>query len=184
MVIAMSRIGKMPVAVPSGVEVTLNGQDLSIKGPKGTLTHNFPELIKAVKEDSSIIISRASDERLAKSLHGLSRTLVANMITGVTQGYSKKIVITGVGYKVAAKGKDLEFALGYSHPVPFPAPAGITFTVESPTELVVTGVDKQLVGETVAKIQKLRKSDPYKGKGLHLQGQRIRRKAGKTGKKA
>lgn len=184
MVIAMSRIGKMPVAVPSGVEVTLNGQDLSVKGPKGTLTHNFPELIKAVKEDSSIVISRASDERLAKSLHGLSRTLVANMITGVTQGYSKKIVITGVGYKVAAKGKDLEFALGYSHPVPFPAPAGITFTVESPTELVVTGVDKQLVGETVAKIQKLRKSDPYKGKGLHLQGQRIRRKAGKTGKKA
>jgi len=180
----MSRIGKMPVAVPSGVEVTLNGQDLSIKGPKGTLTHNFPELIKAVKEESSIVISRASDERLAKSLHGLSRTLVANMITGVTQGYSKKIVITGVGYKVAAKGKDLEFALGYSHPVPFPAPAGITFTVESPTELVVTGVDKQLVGETVAKIQKLRKSDPYKGKGLHLQGQRIRRKAGKTGKKA
>ena len=184
MVIAMSRIGKMPVAVPSGVEVTLNGQDLSVKGPKGTLTHNFPELIKAVKEDSSIVISRANDERLAKSLHGLSRTLVANMITGVTQGYSKKIVITGVGYKVAAKGKDLEFALGYSHPVPFPAPAGITFTVESPTELVVTGVDKQLVGETVAKIQKLRKSDPYKGKGLHLQGQRIRRKAGKTGKKA
>ena len=184
MVIAMSRIGKMPVAVPSGVEVTLNGQDLSVKGPKGTLTHNFPELIKAVKEDSSIVISRANDERLAKSLHGLSRTLVANMITGVTQGYSKKIVITGVGYKVAAKGKDLEFALGYSHPVPFPAPTGITFTVESPTELVVTGVDKQLVGETVAKIQKLRKSDPYKGKGLHLQGQRIRRKAGKTGKKA
>ena len=176
MVIAMSRIGKMPVTVPSGVEVTINGQDLSVKGPKGTLTHNFPELIKAVKEDSSIIISRASDERLAKSLHGLSRTLVANMITGVTQGYSKKIVITGVGYKVAAKDKDLEFALGYSHPV--------TFTVESPTELVVTGVDKQLVGETVAKIQKLRKSDPYKGKGLHLQGQRIRRKAGKTGKKA
>ena len=184
MVITMSRIGKMPVAVPSGVEVTLNGQDLSIKGPKGTLTHNFPELIKAVKEESAIVISRANDERLAKSLHGLSRTLVANMITGVTQGYSKKIVITGVGYKVAAKGKDLEFALGYSHPVPFPAPTGIAFTVESPTELVVTGVDKQLVGETVAKIQKLRKSDPYKGKGLHLQGQRIRRKAGKTGKKA
>ena len=180
----MSRIGKMPVTVPSGVEVTLNGQDLSIKGPKGTLTHNFPELIKAVKEESSIVISRANDERLAKSLHGLSRTLVANMVVGVTQGYSKKIVITGVGYKVAAKGKDLEFALGYSHPVPFPAPAGITFTVESPTELVVAGVDKQLVGETVAKIQKLRKSDPYKGKGLHLQGQRIRRKAGKTGKKA
>ena len=184
MVIAMSRIGKMPVAVPSGVEVTLNGQALSVKGPKGTLTHNFPELIKAVKEESGIVISRANDERAAKSLHGLSRTLVANMITGVTQGYSKKIVITGVGYKVGMKGKDLEFALGYSHPVPFLAPAGITFTVESPTELTVTGVDKQLVGETVAKIQKLRKSDPYKGKGIHLLGQRVRRKAGKTGKKA
>ena len=117
MVIAMSRIGKMPVAVPNGVEVTLNGQALSIKGPKGTLTHNFPDLIKAAKDESGITISRANDERLAKSLHGLSRTLVANMITGVTQGYSKKIVITGVGYKVAMKGKDLEFALGYSHPV-------------------------------------------------------------------
>ena len=184
MVIAMSRIGKMPVAVPSGVEITLNGQALSVKGPKGTLTHNFPELIKAVKEESGIVISRANDERAAKSLHGLSRTLVANMITGVTQGYSKKIIITGVGYKVAMKGKDLEFALGYSHPVAFAAPTGITFTCDSPTELTVSGVDKQLVGETVAKIQKLRKSDPYKGKGLHLQGQRIRRKAGKTGKKA
>jgi large subunit ribosomal protein L6 len=184
MVIAMSRIGKMPVAVPNGVEVTLNGQALSIKGPKGTLTHNFPDLIKAAKDESGITISRANDERLAKSLHGLSRTLVANMITGVTQGYSKKIVITGVGYKVAMKGKDLEFALGYSHPVLFKAPEGISFTVDSPTELTVAGVDKQLVGETVAKIQKLRKSDPYKGKGLHLLGQRIRRKAGKTGKKA
>ena len=131
MVIAMSRIGKMPVAVPSGVEVTLAGQSLSVKGPKGTLTHNFPELIKAVKEENGIVINRVNDERLAKSLHGLSRTLVANMITGVTQGFSKKIVITGVGYKVALKGKDLDFALGYSHPIAFPAPNGITFTVES-----------------------------------------------------
>ena len=151
---------------------------------RSTLTHNLPELIKPVKEESSIVLNRANDERAAKSLHGLSRTLVANMITGVTTGYSKKIVITGVGYKVATKGKDLEFALGYSHPVLFPAPAGITFTVESPTEFMVAGVDKQLVGETAAKIQKLRKSDHYKGKGVHLQGQRIRRKAGKTGKKA
>jgi len=184
MVIAMSRIGKMPVAVPSGVEVTLAGQSLSVKGPKGTLTHNSPELIKAVKEENGIVINRVNDERLAKSLHGLSRTLVANMITGVTQGFSKKIVITGVGYKVALKGKDLDFALGYSHPIAFPAPNGITFTVESPTEFTITGVDKQLVGETAAKIQKLRKSDPYKGKGVHLLGQRVRRKAGKTGKKA
>ena len=184
MVIAMSRIGKMPVAIPSGVEINLTGQSISVKGPKGTLSHNFPELIKVAKEESSIVITRANDERAAKSLHGMSRTLVANMITGVTQGYSKKIVITGVGYKVALKGKDLEFALGYSHPVAFAAPAGITFTVESPTDLIVSGVDKQLVGEVVAKIQKLRKADPYKGKGLHLQGQRIRRKAGKTGKKA
>ena len=184
MVIAMSRIGKMPVAVPSGVEVTLAGQSLSVKGPKGTLTHNLPELIKAVKEENGIVINRVNDERLAKSLHGLSRTLVANMITGVTQGFSKKIVITGVGYKVALKGKDLDFALGYSHPIAFPAPNGITFTVESPTEFTITGVDKQLVGETAAKIQKLRKSDPYKGKGVHLLGQRVRRKAGKTGKKA
>jgi len=184
MVITMSRIGKMPVAIPSGVEVNLSGQNISIKGPKGTLTHNFPELIKVVKEESSVVVNRVNDERAAKSLHGLSRTIVSNMITGVTQGYSKKIVITGVGYKVAMKGKDLEFALGYSHPVLFPAPTGISFSVESPTEFTISGVDKQLVGETAAKIQKLRKSDPYKGKGLHLLGQRVRRKAGKTGKKA
>ena len=180
----MSRIGKMPVAIPSGVEVNLSGQNISIKGPKGTLTHNFPELIKVVKDESGVVVNRVNDERAAKSLHGLSRTIVSNMITGVTQGYSKKIVITGVGYKVAMKGKDLEFALGYSHPVLFPAPTGISFSVESPTEFTISGVDKQLVGETAAKIQKLRKSDPYKGKGVHLQGQRIRRKAGKTGKKA
>jgi len=184
MVITMSRIGKMPVAIPSGVEVNLTGQNISIKGPKGTLTHNFPELIKVVKEESSVVVNRVNDERAAKSLHGLSRTIVSNMITGVTQGYSKKIVITGVGYKVALKGKDLEFALGYSHPVLFPAPTGITYSVESPTEFTISGVDKQLVGETAAKIQKLRKSDPYKGKGVHLLGQRVRRKAGKTGKKA
>ena len=137
----MSRIGKMPVAIPSGVEVNLSGQNISIKGPKGTLTHNFPELIKVVKEESSVVVNRVNDERAAKSLHGLSRTIVSNMITGVTQGYSKKIVITGVGYKVALKGKDLEFALGYSHPVLFPAPTGITYSVESPTEFTISGVE-------------------------------------------
>ena len=180
----MSRIGKMQVAIPSGVEVNISGQSVSIKGPKGTLSHVLPELITPTKEESSVVLTRANDERAAKSLHGLSRTLISNMVTGVTAGYSKKIMIVGVGYKVAAKGKDLEFALGYSHPINFTAPAGITFTVESPTDLIVSGVDKQLVGEVVAKIQKLRKADPYKGKGLHLQGARIRRKAGKTGKKA
>ena len=184
MVITMSRIGKMPVTIPSGVEVNIAGQNISVKGPKGTLTHVLPDLITPKKEENSLVLARANDERAAKSLHGLSRTLVSNMITGVTTGYSKKIQIVGVGYKVAAKGKDLEFALGYSHPVLFSAPEGISFNVESPTELVVSGVDKQLVGEVVAKIQKLRKAHPYKGKGLHLQGQRIRRKAGKTGKKA
>ena len=183
MVITMSRIGKMPVAIPSGVEVNVSGQNISVKGPKGTLTHVLPELITPKKEENSLVLARANDERAAKSLHGLSRTLVSNMITGVTAGYSKKIQIVGVGYKVAAKGKDLEFALGYSHPVPFAAPAGITFTVESPTDLIVSGVDKQLVGEVVAKIQKLRKADPYKGKGLRLEGERVRRKAGKAGKK-
>ena len=183
MVITMSRIGKMPVAIPSGVEVNVSGQNISIKGPKGTLTHVLPELITPKKEENSLVLARANDESAAKSLNGLSRTLVSNMITGVTAGYSKKIQIVGVGFKVAAKGKDLEFALGYSHPVAFAAPAGITFTVESPTDLIVSGVDKQLVGEVVAKIKKLRKADPYKGKGLYLQDQRIRRKAGKTGKK-
>ncbi len=182
--ISMSRIGKMPIAIPSGVELNIAGQNISVKGPKGTLSHVLPDLITPKKEENSLVLARANDERAAKSLHGLSRTLVSNMITGVTTGYSKTISIVGVGYKVAEKGKDLEFALGYSHPVPFSAPAGITFQVVSPTELVVSGVDKQLVGEVVAKIQKLRKADPYKGKGLHLKGARIRRKAGKTGKKA
>ena len=179
----MSRIGKMPITLPKGVEASISGQNISIKGPKGTLTHNFPELIKAVKEESGIVINRANDERAAKSLHGLSRTLINNMIEGVQNGYSKSITIVGVGYRVAEKGKDLEFQLGYSHPIIFKAPAGITFKVESQTRFHVHGIDKQLVGETVAKIQKLRKSDPYKGKGLHLDGQRIRRKAGKAGKK-
>jgi len=138
----MSRIGKMPVTIPSGVEVNIAGQNISVKGPKGTLTHVLPDLITPKKEENSLVLARANDERAAKSLHGLSRTLVSNMITGVTTGYSKKIQIVGVGYKVAAKGKDLEFALGYSHPVPFSAPEGISFNVESPTELVVSGVDK------------------------------------------
>ncbi len=179
----MSRIGKMPIAIPAGVEITINGNDVAVKGPKGSLAMTVSEPIKVTKEENTLVVARPNDERVAKQLHGLSRTLIANMITGVTTGYTKKIILTGVGYRVAVKGKDLEFELGYSHNILFPAPEGITFASASQTELEVSGVDKQLVGEVTAKIQKLRKSDPYKGKGLHLAGARIRRKAGKAGKK-
>jgi len=179
----MSRIGRMPIAIPAGVEITISGQSVSVKGPKGSLTHVVAEPIQVSKEDSTLVVTRPNDGREARSLHGMSRTLVANMLEGVTNGYSKTINIVGVGYRVAEKNGDLEFALGYSHPISFPAPAGITFKVDSATKFSIVGIDKQLVGETAAKIQKLRKSDPYKGKGLHLDGQRIRRKQGKTGKK-
>jgi large subunit ribosomal protein L6 len=173
----------MPIAIPSGVEVTLNGNDVAVKGPKGSLALTVSEPIIVTREENSLVVARPNDERRAKALHGLSRTLISNMITGVTTGYTKKIMLTGVGYRVALKGKDLEFQLGYSHNILFPAPEGITFISASQTEVEVSGVDKQLVGEVTAKIQKLRKSDPYKGKGLHLAGARIRRKAGKAGKK-
>jgi len=179
----MSRIGRMPIVIPSGVEVTIAGQNVAVKGPKGSLTIVVTEPITVAKEESNLVVARPDDSRTARSLHGLSRTLVANMLEGVTTGYSKTINIVGVGYRVAEKGKDLEFALGYSHSIQFPAPEGITFKVDSPTKLHVSGIDKQLVGEVAAKIQKLRKADPYKGKGLHLDGAKIRRKQGKTGKK-
>ena len=179
----MSRIGKMPITIPSGVEVNVAGQSVSVKGPKGSLTFELAGALTAKHEGSTLTINRPDESRLARSLHGMSRTIISNMIEGVTKGYSKKINIVGVGYKVAAKGKNLEFALGYSHPIEFIADEGITFKVDSPTEIVISGINKQLVGETAAKIQKLRKSDPYKGKGLHLDGAYIRRKQGKTGKK-
>jgi large subunit ribosomal protein L6 len=179
----MSRIGKMPITIPSGVEVNVAGQSVSIKGPKGSLTHVLAEPLAAKQEGSTLTITRPNETREARSLHGMSRTMISNMIEGVTKGYSKKINITGVGYKVAAKGKNLEFALGYSHSINFIADEGISFKIDSPTEITIVGINKQLVGETAAKIQKLRKSDPYKGKGLHLDGARIRRKQGKTGKK-
>ena len=179
----MSRIGRLPIAIPSGVEVTIAGQNVAVKGPKGSLAFDLVEPISATKEDSTLLVVRPDDSRTARSLHGMSRTMVANMIEGVTNGYSKTINIVGVGYRVAEKGKDLEFQLGYSHNVPFAAPEGITFKVESPTKFSISGIDKQLVGEVAAKIQKLRKADPYKGKGLHLDGAKIRRKQGKTGKK-
>jgi len=179
----MSRIGRSPITIPAGVEVSITGQNVAVKGPKGSLSLAIAEPITIKQEATTLVVSRPDDGRVARSLHGLSRTLVSNLIEGVVNGYTKSITIVGVGYRVAEKGKDLEFALGYSHSILFPAPEGITFKVESPTRFHITGIDKQLVGETAAKIQKLRKSDPYKGKGLHLDGQRIRRKQGKTGKK-
>ncbi|OZM74887.1 50S ribosomal protein L6 [Amycolatopsis antarctica] len=179
----MSRIGKLPVPVPSGVEVTINGQHISVKGPKGTLEHTIAEPITVERDESgTLAVKRPDDERESRSLHGLTRTLVSNLVVGVTDGYTKKLEIHGVGYRVQAKGSDLEFALGYSHPVKIAAPEGITFTVESPTRFSVSGIDKQKVGQTAAVIRKLRRPDPYKGKGLRYEGERIRRKVGKTGK--
>jgi large subunit ribosomal protein L6 len=180
----MSRIGKLPISVPAGVDVTIDGRTVAVKGPKGSLTHTVAAPIGIAKgEDGTLLVSRPDDERESKALHGLSRTLVANMITGVTAGYTKQLEISGVGYRVQAKGSALEFALGYSHPILVEAPEGISFKVESPTKFSVEGIDKQKVGEVAANIRKLRKPDPYKGKGVRYQGEVIRRKAGKAGKK-
>ena len=179
----MSRIGRLPIPVPGGVDVTIDGQTLSVKGPKGTLNHTVASPITVERgEDGMLQVQRPDDERESRALHGLSRTLSANMITGVTEGYTKTLEIVGVGYRVQARGSDLEFALGYSHPVPVRAPEGITFTVESPTRLRVTGIDKQLVGQVAANIRGLRRPDPYKGKGVRYQGEVVKRKVGKTGK--
>jgi large subunit ribosomal protein L6 len=179
----MSRIGKLPISVPSGVDVTIEGPVVSVKGPKGTLSHTLADPITVERqEDGTLAVLRPNDERRSRSLHGLSRTLVNNMIIGVTAGYEKKMEIHGVGYRVVAKGRDLEFALGYSHSVPVNAPDGINFAVETPTRFSVSGIDKQQVGEVAANIRKLRKPDPYKGKGVRYSGEKIRRKVGKTGK--
>jgi large subunit ribosomal protein L6 len=180
----MSRIGKLPIAVPAGVEVDLDGQNVSVKGPKGTLQHRVAEPISVGRGDNGDIeVTRPNDERIAKSLHGLTRTLVSNMVVGVTQGYEKKHEIVGVGYRVMAKGPtELEFALGFSHPVKVTAPQGITFAVESNTKFAVLGIDKQQVGEVAANIRKLRKPEPYKGKGVRYAGEKVRRKVGKAGK--
>src|ERR1700742_161485 len=179
----MSRIGRLPVPVPSGVDVSIDGQQVTVKGPKGSLSHVLAEPISIAKaDDGTLQVTRPDDERMSKSLHGLSRTLIANMVVGVTAGYTKNLEIVGTGYRVAAKGSDLEFALGFSHPVLVTAPEGITFKVETPTRFSVEGIDKQKVGETAAKIRKLRKPDPYKGKGVRSQGEVVLRKAGKTGK--
>ena len=180
----MSRIGKLPITVPSGVDVAIEERLVTVKGPKGTLSHTVAQPITVGKgEDGSVEVQRPDDERESRSLHGLTRTLIANMVTGVTDGYEKKLEIVGVGYRVLPKGPtQLEFQLGYSHPITFTAPEGITFTVEGPTKLGVVGIDKQLVGEVAANIRKLRKPEPYKGKGVRYAGERIIRKAGKTGK--
>jgi large subunit ribosomal protein L6 len=172
----MSRIGRLPIPVPSGVDVTIDGQTVNVKGPKGQLSHTVVEPI------TTLLVERPDDERDSRARHGLSRTLVANMIDGVTKGYVKTLEIVGTGYRVAAKGSDLEFALGFSHPVVVAAPAGITFKVERPTLFSVEGIDKQQVGEVAANIRKIRPPEPYKGKGVRYQGENVRRKAGKAGK--
>jgi large subunit ribosomal protein L6 len=183
----MSRIGKLPVPVPSGVDVALEGPVVTVKGPKGTLTHTVAEPIVVERSDEggSVVldVKRPDDERISKSLHGLTRTLIHNMVVGVTDGYEKKLEIVGVGYRVLSKGPtQLEFQLGYSHPIVFDAPEGITFTVDGPTKLGVIGIDKQQVGEVAANIRKLRKPEPYKGKGVRYAGEHVRRKVGKAGK--
>jgi large subunit ribosomal protein L6 len=180
----MSRIGKLPIAVPSGVDVTVAERLVTVKGPKGTLSHTVAQPITVDRgDDGAIEVARPDDERLSKSLHGLTRTLIANMVNGVTVGYEKRLEIVGVGYRVLSKGPtQLEFQLGYSHPITFNAPDGITFTVDGPTRLGVQGIDKQLVGEVAANIRKLRKPEPYKGKGVRYAGEQIRRKVGKAGK--
>jgi len=165
------------------VDVTIDGQQVTVKGPKGTLSHVVAEPITVNKgDDGELQVVRPDDERISKSLHGLSRTLIANMVTGVTAGYTKNLEIVGTGYRVQARGRDLEFALGFSHPVLVSAPDGITFRVENPTRFSVEGIDKQKVGEVAANIRRLRRPDPYKGKGVRYQGEVVRRKAGKTGK--
>ena len=178
----MSRIGKQPVQVPSGVEVTIDGRHVTVKGPKGTLEHTVAEPIAVSFDDGLISVTRPDDERKSRSLHGLTRTLIDNMVVGVTQGYSKAMEIVGTGYRVAAKGSNLEFSLGYSHTIVVSAPEGITFAVESPTKFSVNGINKQQVGEVAANIRKLRKPEPYKGKGVRYADENVRRKAGKAGK--
>ena len=179
----MSRIGKLPVPVPSGVDVAIEGPQVTVKGPKGTLSHTLASPITIEKGEGVLDVLRPDDERNSKALHGLSRTLVNNMVVGVTEGYEKKLEIVGVGYRVLSKGPtQLEFQLGYSHVIIFDAPEGITFAVESQTKLGVQGIDKQLVGEVAANIRKLRKPEPYKGKGVRYAGEHVRRKVGKAGK--
>jgi large subunit ribosomal protein L6 len=179
----MSRIGKLPIAVPGGVDVNIDGRQVTVKGPKGTLSHSVVGAIEVAQVDGALTVTRGNDERQARELHGLTRTLIANMVTGVTEGYEKKLEIVGTGYRVVAKGSSLEFSLGYSHSITIEPPEGVAFTVEAPTRFTVSGIDKQKVGEVAANLRKLRKPDPYKGKGVRYAGEQIKRKVGKAGKK-
>ncbi|CCI84161.1 50S ribosomal protein L6 [Corynebacterium otitidis] len=178
----MSRVGNEPIAIPSGVEPTIDGQHVEVKGPKGTLSVDVPEPITVAVEDDKIVLKRPDDHYKSRSLHGLSRSLINNSVIGVTEGYTTKMEIFGVGYRVQAKGSALEFALGYSHPVLIEPPEGISFAVDGNTKFSITGIDKQQVGQVAANIRRLRKDDPYKGKGIRYEGEQIRRKVGKTGK--
>ena len=179
----MSRIGKAPIAIPSGVDVTISGHHITVKGPKGTLSRTIPGEIVVRKEESTLLVERPNDERQNRSLHGLSRTLVSNMVIGVTDGFAKELEIVGVGYRAEAQGANLRLALGFSHPVNVPAPDGITFEIPVQTRVIVKGIDKELVGQVAANIRSIRKPEPYKGKGVRYACERILRKAGKTGKK-
>ena len=179
----MSRIGKAPITVPSGVDVTISGRTVTVKGPKGSLSREIPGEIVVRKEESTILVERPNDERQNRSLHGLSRTLVNNMVIGVTEGFTKELEIVGVGYRAEAQGANLRLALGFSHPVVVPAPDGISFEIPVQTRVIVKGIDKELVGQVAANIRSIRKPEPYKGKGVRYLDERILRKAGKTGKK-
>jgi large subunit ribosomal protein L6 len=178
----MSRIGRLPIEIPAGVDVNVDGRTVTVKGPKGELSIAVAEPISVAVEDGSVLVTRPDDERESRSLHGLTRSLIANDIIGVTQGYTKGLEVVGTGYRVQARGSAVEFALGYSHPITVEPPAGIAFAVEGNNRLIVSGISKQAVGETAANIRKLRKPEPYKGKGVRYVGENVRRKAGKSGK--
>jgi len=178
----MSRIGRLPIAVPSGVDVTIDGRTVTVRGPKGTLSRELHPDIAVNREDATLVVTRPTEQKLHKQLHGLTRTLVNNMVVGVTTGYRKGLEITGVGYRAALVGNKLQLSLGYSHQVEIDPPEGISFELENPTRLAVVGIDKELVGQVAARVRSSRKPEPYKGKGVRYAGERVRRKAGKAGK--
>ena len=178
----MSRIGRLPIAIPAGVDVTIDGRTVTVKGPKGQLSRELHPDMRVAREDGSIVVSRPTEQKTHKQLHGLTRTLVNNLVVGVTDGYRKGLEITGVGYRAVKVGEKLQLSLGYSHPVEIDPPAGISFEVETPTRLTVVGIDMELVGQIAAKVRATRKPEPYKGKGVRYAGENVRRKAGKAGK--
>jgi large subunit ribosomal protein L6 len=180
----MSRIGQAPITIPSGVDVTISGRDITVKGPRGELSRRLPPDISVRQDDGQLLVTRPDDEREHRALHGLTRSLVNNMVVGVTDGFRKQLEIVGVGYRAEAQGPDaIRLALGFSHPVNVRAPEGVSFEVPVPTQIVVSGIDKEVVGQVAAEIRSIRKPEPYKGKGVRYQGERVLRKAGKAGKK-